>query len=597
MSFIHTLSRPFAVLWSQIRRFLALLRRHLKKTIAVIVILLVSWMVYAVTRPQKAEYITDTATRGTIRQTVEAVGTVVSEKDLSLQFPTVDVVSKVFVTEGMNVKAGQRLASLRSGTLGAGVASANASLQSAKAALQALQEGARPEDIAIYEAQVANKRASLEAAKQTLANADESLKTTQQQLDALQSESRVSLAGQVVTAGSTIQQNVATAKTAIIATQGVFNANDVADSVVKSLPGGYDTLRANMTTTLASLDALLGAASPLDYQDALSKMGNARMAVGRAADIANRAYDIIAVLPITGSFSNTSRETAKTTIATQKSGVQLALSSLDSSIKALQDASANFDTRIVTAQSQVTSLQGTRDRAKADISTFETSLKIDEAQLALRKAPARQTDIDAARARVNQAGAELSRAASQFNDTILTAPVDGIVTKVNVKVGEVRPTTQASITMLGTSPYRVEMFISEVDIPKVRLGQSGSVTLDAFRFTPFTLRVAEIDTAATDKDGVPKYRVKLDFADKNDQLKVGMTGDCVITTGIREDVISVPARAVIENADGTKVVRIPKKGNIGFDEKAVTTGMDGGDGRIEVEGVEEGETVIVLIKE
>lgn len=597
MSFIHSLSRPFVTLRSWIRRFFALLRRHLKKTIAVIVLLLVSWMVYAVTRPQKAEYITDIALRGTVRQTVEAVGTVVSEKDLSLQFPTVDVVSKVYVTEGAQVKAGQRLAALRSGTLAAGVASANASLQSARAALQALEEGARPEDIAIYEAQVANKRASLEAAKQTLANAEESLKTTRQQLDALKSEAGVSLAGQVITAGSTVQQNVATAKTAIIATQGVFNANDIADAIVKSIPSGYDTLRANMTTSIASLDSLLATPTPVDYQDALSKMSNARMAVGRAADIVNRAYDIVATLPITGAFSNTSRETAKTTIATQKSGVQLGLSSLDAAIKALRDASANFDTRIVTAESQVTSLTGTRDRAKADISTYETSLKIDEAQLALRKAPARQTDIDAARARVNQAQAERSRAASQFNDTILTAPVDGIVTKVNVKVGEVRPTTEASVTMLGLSPYRIEMFISEVDIPKVRLGQTGSVILDAFRFTPFTLRVAEIDTAATDKDGVPKYRIKLDFTERNDDLKVGMTGDCVITTGIREDVISVPARAVIENADGTKIVRIPQKGNTAFDENTVTTGMDGGDGRIEVEGVEEGDTVIVLIKE
>ncbi len=590
MTILHTIFRPVSALWS-------LVRRNLKKTIAIAVVAVVGLMVYGVTRPAQPVYVTDTAVRGTIRQTVEAVGTVVSEKDLALQFPTVDVVSQIFVTEGAAVKAGDKLAALRSGTLAAGVASASASLQSAKAALQALVEGARPEDIAITEAQVANKRASLDAAKQTVANAEDSLRTAQNQLDALKTEAKVSLAGQVVSAGSAIHQNVATTKTAVLATQGVFNANDIADSIVQSLPSGYDTLRMNMTRAVVVLDDILAVPAPVDYQEALRQLNDARVAVNQVSDIMNRAYDIVTTLPNTGAFSNTAKETYKSTIATQKSAVQTALSSLDSTSKALQDASANFDTRIVTQQSSITTLQGTRDRAKADISTYQTSLMIDEASLALKKAPARQTDIDAARARVNQAQADVSRASSQYNDTILSAPTDGIVTKINVKLGEVRPTTEPSVTMLGTSPYRIEMFISEVDIPKVKLGQSGSVTLDAFRTTPFALRVAEIDTAATDKDGVPKYRVKLDFTEENLELKVGMTGDGVITSGIREDVISVPSRAVIDKTDGTKVVRIPKKNGTGYDEQVVTTGMDSVDGRIEVDGVAEGETVIVLIKQ
>ena len=116
---------------------------------------------FLLTRPKKPEYITAEVTRGNLVQTVEAVGTVTSEKDLDLQFRSAGIVSDVSVKQGDIVRAGQRLASLRAGSLAASIASAQASVQEAQAQLQALLEGARPEDIAIAEASLANKKAAI----------------------------------------------------------------------------------------------------------------------------------------------------------------------------------------------------------------------------------------------------------------------------------------------------------------------------------------------------------------------------------------------------------------------------------------------------
>lgn len=573
------------------------IRRHLKKTIAIVVVVIFAWISYAVTRPKQPVYITAVAQRGELKQIVEAVGNVISEKDLELQFPTTDVASQVYVKEGDKVKAGQRLAALRSGSLAASVTSASANVQSAQAQLRQLEEGSRSEDIAITEAQVANKRASLEATKQTFANAEANLRTAQDQLETLRKEAAVNLVGQVGTAASSISQQLGIAKTSLLSLQGVFSANDVSDAVTKSIPMGYDSLMTNLQSAKSTVSSLQANPAPADYQSAIRALESARNAVAQTADILNRGYDTVAVLPLTTDFSNTSRETNKTTIATQKSYVQTSLATLDTALKTLRDASATYDTKIVTQEADVASYQGTRDRAKADIATYETSLQIDEATLALKKAPARQTDLDVARARVRQAQAELARAASTYNDTILTAPVDGTVTKVNVKVGEVRPTTQPSISMLGNTPYRIEMFVSEVDIPKVKLSQSGSIKLDAFPDRRFRLHVNEIDTAATDKDGVPKYRIKLDFVFPHDDLKVGMTGDTEIVTGLKADVISVPLRSVLEKENGRKIVRILGENGKSFTEQTVTTGMEGEGGNIEVSGVTAGEEVIVLIKQ
>ena len=109
--------------------------------------------------------------------------------------------------------------------------------------------------------------------------------------------------------------------------------------------------------------------------------------------------------------------------------------------------------------------------------------------------------------------------------------------------------------------------------------------------------MTEIDPAATLVDGVPKYRVKLDFVggSPEETFKIGMTGDVDILTASRADVVYVPGRAVLYRETGDRFVRILVKGDI--EERDVRIGMET-DVSIEiVEGVGEGEVVVVLVKE
>ena len=93
-----------------------------------------------------------------------------------------------------------------------------------------------------------------------------------------------------------------------------------------------------------------------------------------------------------------------------------------------------------------------------------------------------------------------------------------------------------------------------------------------------------------------KYRVKLDFTDLQSDLKIGMTGDSEITTGFKPDVVSVPIRSVLEKENGTYYVRVLKTDGTSYEERSVTMGMEGVAGSVEVTGVKEGETVVVLVK-
>jgi RND family efflux transporter MFP subunit len=577
-------------------RIIAFMKLHKWKCIiAAVVLLPIIALVTFVLKPTQPTFITEKAVRGDLIQSVEAVGTVISDNDLALQFPSTGIVAFVHVKEGDLVKAGRILATLRSGNLAADIASARARVMGAQANLDALQQGNRLEDIEISQADVQNKRSSLISAQASLQNAKTSLISSQTNLDALTQELSVSLAGSIGNIGGSVQQKLTTTDIALSSVQDIFSQNDVADALIKYGTSDADLLRASMNTTQAAIWNLSKSLNPVLYEDAIILLDKARATLQSASNQIDQTYTLIGRLPVSTYFTESSRTTYKDQISAQRSLMQSALSTLDATSKSLRDASANYSTRITQEKTSLAAAEGARDKALADIATFQAALQISEAQLKLKLAPPRKTDVSAAMANLQQAYAALAGASANYQNTVLVAPIDGTVTKVNIKVGEISP-IGPSVTMLGASPYRIEMHVSEIDIPKVHVTQSGSIELDAFRGTHFQLHVSEIDSTPTNQQGVNKYRVRLDFRYPHDELKVGMTGDAEINTGIRKDVVSVPLRSVIQSDLGMKIVRVMNDSSV-VEEREVVTGLEGTNGYVEIiSGVSEGETVVVLVK-
>lgn len=572
--------------------------RHKIATIVTVIILLpvvgIAWFALS---PAQPEYVTDTVKRGDLRQTVDAVGTVISERDLNLQFGISGIVSGVYVKEGDVVRSGQKLAQLRAGGFSADIASAQARVAQAEADLRALEAGARQEEIAVTDAEVQNKRAALAAAKESLRTAEDAVENAETQLRLLRSEVDTSLAGYVSTTKAAVSQKIATAQNSLSTVDGVFGNNDILDAAIKNDAGSFQDIRDDLHAAQRELSTLYASvAAAFTPADTLAAVDAATTQITNAWNVASRAFSFVSVLQESSSFSNVDREGYKSQLIVERDSLQAALNSLASETKSLRDAGAGYITQIAAEEAALISAKGARDKAFADISTYEATLRIAEAQLALKLAPARETDIAAARALVQQYRASLARASADFSNTVITAPVAGTITKVPLKVGEYTPSGPA-ITMLGESPYRIEMYVSEIDIPKIQLHQSGSVKLDAFPGEYFTLRVGQIDSSSTDRDGVSKYRVRLDFLNQqeSERVKLGMTGDAIILTGYRSDVMYVPIRAVLQKADGTSYVRVLTDGAI--EERTVQTGMEGEGSTVEVLGVNEGETVVVLVKQ
>lgn len=545
-------------------------RNHKKAIIITLVVLLILALpVYFLTRPKAPQYVTALVERGDLQQTVEAVGTVTSERDLQLKFPNPGILASVGVKEGDVVRAGRILAQLRSGTMGAAVAMQAANLQSALADLRKIEEGTRPEDIAITQA--------------ALTTAEENLAQAKDQLTSLEQEAKTSLGGQVETARSSIATQMVAGETALSAVQDILDKTIVADAIVKSGSPGRDAeIRQYRQTALTSIQGVrIAATSAQDYHDMLGAMQSAQTAISQTMTALDQLYATLSSLQETAYFSASVRETYRTTISTQRGLVQGTQSALSTTQSTLQTASATYDTRISGARATITADEGAKQRAQADLLS--------------KQAGSRPADIDSARARVKQAQAGLAQAQATFSDTILRSPVDGTVTHVNVKVGESTPISDPAVTVLGNTPFRVEMYVSEVDVPKLARTQSGTIELDAFPDVKYKVTVSEIDTSPTLVDGVSKYKMKLDFLYPHAEFKIGMTGDVTVVTGERKAVVRVPGRAVLTKEDGSKVVRVLEKGK--SREVTVMTGMDSASGDVEItSGLQGGETIIVLEK-
>ncbi len=113
----------------------------------------------------------------------------------------------------------------------------------------------------------------------------------------------------------------------------------------------------------------------------------------------------------------------------------------------------------------------------------------------------------------------------------------------------------------------------------------------------FSGKVIKIDPAETVIEGVATYKTTVQFTQEDPRIKSGMTADIDILTAEKENVIAVPARAVI-NKNGQKIVRILVGAENTIKEVEVQTGIRGSDGNIEIiRGINQGDRVITFIEE
>jgi HlyD family secretion protein len=199
-------------------------------------------------------------------------------------------------------------------------------------------------------------------------------------------------------------------------------------------------------------------------------------------------------------------------------------------------------------------------------------------------------------AAVESARATREISLANLQKATLKSPLNGVVTQVNYKKGEVLGTVMnGAFGKILSSDFTLEADIPESDIVKIKLDQEAIVTFDAFdENEKFNAKVVEIEPAATVIQDVVYYKVKLRLSGTDIRLKEGMSADIDIDTAKKENVVVIPRRAVRVEDDKKYVDILIAENEIKTIE--VQTGLYGDDGEVEVvSGINQGERVVVFM--
>lgn len=206
----------------------------------------------------------------------------------------------------------------------------------------------------------------------------------------------------------------------------------------------------------------------------------------------------------------------------------------------------------------------------------------------------------------------VSKAQTNLGYAIITSPIDGIIISKAVEEGQTVAASYSTPTLFtiaqDLTDMRVIADVDEADIGEVEVGQRVSFTVDAYPGETFEGRVTQVRLEATTESNVVTYEVVISASNKDLKLKPGLTANVTIFTLERNNIVSVPTKALrftptkemlnpgekIEDCQGTHKVWV-REGKT-LKAYAVKTGITNGTRTQIVSGVKEGAEVIVEMK-
>ncbi|HKI83334.1 MAG TPA: efflux RND transporter periplasmic adaptor subunit [Candidatus Krumholzibacteria bacterium] len=269
---------------------------------------------------------------------------------------------------------------------------------------------------------------------------------------------------------------------------------------------------------------------------------------------------------------------------------------------------------VVTAQkAALQSAQGDLALAEANKEKAELDLKRakrlsdqglsteDQYESALTAVKVQAAQVSAAQARVDQAKANLSRVRHDLSKVTLDAPISGIVTRLNVEVGEnaiigtMNNPGTLLLTVADLDTMEAEVKVDETEVVRVKLGQMAKVEIDAYPDTLFNAVVTEVgnspifSSTGLGQEAVD-FKVVLRLLDKIEGVRPGLSATADITVAQRDSCLSIPIASLVERdgKEGVFVLNESKEAQF----RAVDVGI-AGEERFEVpSGLKEGEVVV-----
>ena len=212
-----------------------------------------------------------------------------------------------------------------------------------------------------------------------------------------------------------------------------------------------------------------------------------------------------------------------------------------------------------------------------------------------------QDAVDQAQEKIESAQSNADNKQETYDNYTITAPISGQVITKNVKAGDKIARSSSSSTstlavIYDLSEVTFEMSVDELDVGRVKVGQTVNVTADAIEGKTFTGKVTNISLQSSQSNGVTNYPVTVTLDEVGDLLPGMNVGGTIILHQV-DDALMIPVDSLMRGnrvyVKDDSVTR--QQGNIpaGFKAVDVETGISNDDYVQITSGLSEGDEVYV----
>jgi HlyD family secretion protein len=268
---------------------------------------------------------------------------------------------------------------------------------------------------------------------------------------------------------------------------------------------------AELRAAQAQLDTLLAGSRPQEIQQAEAAVADARTQHAQAAADWERAQKLFKDEDISRAQYDQFKARFDSTAAAVKQA------EMRSSI--VKEGPRKED--IEAARAQVA-------RARAAVQAAENN------KLEVRR---REQEMEVRRAEVDRARAQVAALDVQLGDTVIEAPVDGVVLTKNAELGEVVAAGTPILTIGNISRPWLRAYVTEPQLGRVKLGDKVKVTSDSY---PGKVYIGRVTFISSEAEFTPKqiqtpeervklvYRIKVELDNPNQELKLNMPVEAVL---------------------------------------------------------------------
>lgn len=236
-------------------------------------------------------------------------------------------------------------------------------------------------------------------------------------------------------------------------------------------------------------------------------------------------------------------------------------------------AQSNIDSWTSTNNSHVSSLNSAITKIQTAKSSYESAKRtVQEKRESLIDLENGADPLD-----IRSQQLSLQQKENAYADAFTRAPFDGVLAKLNVKLGD-EVSNGTSIGTFITKQKIATISLNEIDAAKIKTGQKVSLTVDAIDGLKIDGTVSEVDLVGTVSQGVVTYNVKITLNTQDERIRSGMSISATITTESKSDVLVIPNAALKNGAVQTKTGFIKIKTGLSNDTMTeVIEGLNEGD--------------------